>query len=150
MAVNFRHLDCAPEDVFRVLADGWLYPSWVVGASRIRSVDESWPSEGARIHHSFGVWPAVIDDSTSMLEWDPPRRAVLKARGWPVMGEAKVIVDVEPRNGGCVVRIEEDAIAGPAMLVPRPIRSAGISYRNRETLQRLAYIAEGKAGRTGR
>ena len=40
MAVNFRHLDCAPEDVFRVLADGWLYPSWVVGASRIRSVEQ--------------------------------------------------------------------------------------------------------------
>jgi hypothetical protein len=145
MAVNFRHFDCTPEDVFRVLADGWLYPSWVVGASRIRSVEKSWPQTGSRIHHSFGVWPAVIDDSTSVLEWDPPRRAVLKARGWPVMGEAKVVLDVEPRNGGCVVRIEEDAIAGPGRLVPAPIRRAGIHYRNRETLQRLAYIAEGKA-----
>ncbi|MFD3443327.1 SRPBCC family protein [Microbacteriaceae bacterium 4G12] len=145
MAVNFRHLDCTPEDVFRVLADGWLYPSWVVGASRIRSVEESWPGEGARIHHSFGVWPAVIDDTTSIVEWDPPRRAVFKARGWPVMGEARVVLEVEPRNGGSLVRIEEDAIVGPATLVPRPIRTAGIRYRNTETLQRLAYIAEGKA-----
>src|SRR3712207_7075993 len=40
MAVNFRHLDCTPEDVFSVLADGWLYPSWVVGASRIRRSEE--------------------------------------------------------------------------------------------------------------
>jgi uncharacterized protein YndB with AHSA1/START domain len=143
MAVNHRRIDCSPEDVFRILADGWLYPSWVVGASRIRGVEDAWPAAGSKIHHSFGVWPALINDSTSVLEWDPPRRAVLQARGWP-MGEARVTLEVKPTDSGCVVRLGEDAVEGPGLLVPSPIRRVGIHFRNTETLRRLAYLAEGK------
>src|SRR4051812_25217744 len=136
MAITTRTLSCPPEAVFDVLAEGWLYPSWVVGASRIRDVEPDWPAEGSKIHHSFGVWPALIDDTTSVLEWDPPRRAVLKARGWPV-GSAKVVLDVEPSGGGCEVRIFEDAVEGPAQLIPRPLRDVLIGVRNVETLRRL-------------
>jgi uncharacterized protein YndB with AHSA1/START domain len=145
VAVNYRPFDCPPEKVFAVLADGWLYPSWVVGASRIRRVDESWPAQGSAIHHSVGVWPALIDDSTSVLEWDPPRHVLLKARGWPI-GEAQIAIDVKPRGEGCVVRITEDATAGPGRFVPSFVRDAAIGARNTETLRRLAYLAEGGAG----
>ena len=31
MARNTRQFRCEPEDVFAVLGDGWLYPTWVVG-----------------------------------------------------------------------------------------------------------------------
>lgn len=54
-----------------MLADGWLYPSWVVGASRMREVDVKWPASRSRIHHSVGVWPALIDDHTKVLESIP-------------------------------------------------------------------------------
>ncbi|MGY4859679.1 SRPBCC family protein [Cryobacterium sp. AP23] len=144
MAVNYRPFDCSPEEVFAVLADGWLYPSWVVGASRIRKVDELWPASGTSIHHSVGVWPALIDDTTSVLEWDPPRHVLLKARGWPI-GEAQVAIDVKPRPHGCVVRITEDATAGPGRFVPSFLRDTAIGARNTETLRRLAYLAEGGA-----
>lgn len=144
MATNRRSLTCSPDDVFGVIANGWLYPSWVVGASRMRDVDAEWPAVGARIHHSFGVWPVLINDTTSILEWDPPRHVKLKARGWP-MGSAVVILDAEARDGGCLVTITEDAVEGPGALVPKPIRTAGILPRNAETLQRLAYLAEGAA-----
>src|SRR5690606_21449242 len=77
MARNVRRMQCGPESVFEVIGEGWLYPAWVVGASRMREVDSSWPQPGSRLHHSVGVWPALIDDSTSCTEWDPPRRAVL-------------------------------------------------------------------------
>jgi len=146
VAVNYRSFDCSPESVFAVLADGWLYPSWVVGASRIRDVDANWPATGSAIHHSVGVWPALIDDSTVILEWDPPRHALLKARGWPI-GEAQVAIDVKPRGEGCVVRIAEDATAGPGRYVPKFVRDTTIGVRNAETLRRLAYLAEGGAGR---
>ena len=34
----------APVDaVWAVLADGWSYAGWVVGASHIRDVDTGWP-----------------------------------------------------------------------------------------------------------
>lgn len=143
MSRNVRVLKCSPADVFAVLGNGWLYPSWVVGASRMRDVDESWPRQGSRLHHSFGVWPVLIDDKTESLEWDPPHRAVMKARGWPV-GEACVTLDVKPRGAdGCIVRIQEEAVSGPATLVPAPLMDVMLHVRNTETLHRLAYLAEG-------
>src|SRR3712207_6907511 len=67
VTVNERNIDATPQQVWDVLADGWLYPLWVVGATRMRAVDDGWPRVGARIHHSAGVWPAVIDDETVSL-----------------------------------------------------------------------------------
>jgi hypothetical protein len=144
MSVNYRLIHTSPERVFEVLANGWLYPSWVVGASRMRDVDDSWPAEGAKLFHSFGVWPFLINDSTSVLEWDPPRHMKVKARGWPI-GEAHVTLDVKRRGDSCVVRIGEDAVSGPGRFIPEPLRRAMLHSRNTETLQRLAYLAEGGA-----
>ena len=145
MATNTRAMDCAPDDVFRVLGNGWLYPTWVVGASRMRDVDEAWPGPGAELHHSFGVWPALLDDTTQMKEWDPPHRAVLRARGWPV-GEASVTIRVRRLSSGCLVHIDEEAVKGPATIVPRFLTTPMLRWRNAETLHRLAYLAEGNAG----
>ena len=144
MARNVRVLHCPPEAVFRVLEDGWLYPAWVVGATRMRDVDGDWPEPGSRLHHSVGVWPALIDDETAALQWDPPHRMVMQAKGWPI-GEARVTIDVKPRGENCVVRIQEHAVSGPATLIPRPIADAMLLWRNSETLHRLAYLAEGLA-----
>lgn len=135
--------DCPPDRVFAVLADGWLYPTWVVGASRMRDVDESWPAEGSVLHHSVGAWPALLDDTTSVVEWNPPTHMVLEARAWPI-GTALVRLSVEASSAGCIVTMEEDALEGPARLMPKPVRSAAIRLRNVETLKRLAYIAENR------
>ncbi len=145
MAVNRRVIAAPPESVFTVLANGWLFPVWVVGASRMRAVDDHWPSVGARIHHSVGAWPVLIDDYTELLEWDPPRRAVMRARLWPI-GEARVELDVQPAEGGCAVTMTETPTSGPFARAPRPAVDASIKLRNVETLNRLAYLAEGQAG----
>jgi hypothetical protein len=144
MSRNVRVLHCTPEDVFEVLGDGWLYPSWVVGASRMREVDETWPMAGAELHHSFGVWPALINDKTVVEEFVPSRSMVMRARGWPV-GEARVTIEVKPRGDESVVRIQEEAIAGPGRFVPRQLMDVMLHWRNAETLHRLAYLAEGRA-----
>src|SRR5690606_28826882 len=89
MSRNVRVMRCTPEKVFEVLSDGWLYPTWVVGASRMRRVDPLWPARGAELHHSFGVWPMLLDDRTVMQRVTPGRSMVMRARGWPV-GEARV------------------------------------------------------------
>ncbi|MFG6446252.1 SRPBCC family protein [Microbacterium sp. P07] len=149
MSLNVRVLRCAPADVFAVIADGWLFPSWVVGASRMREVDDAWPAVGSELHHSFGAWPAVIDDTTVSIEWDPPRRAVMKARGWP-LGEALITLDAKPRGDDTVVRIQEEAVAGPGRLIPTPLLDVGLHVRNAETLHRLAYLAEGRVHRAER
>jgi hypothetical protein len=116
----------------------------VVGASRMREVEEAWPETGSRLHHSFGVWPMLIDDATVVEAYDPPRRMVIRPKGWP-LGEARVTIDVKPRERSSVVRIHEEAIAGPGRLIPAPLLDIGLHWRNAETLHRLAYLAEGLA-----
>lgn len=147
MSRNTRVFHCPPESVFAVLASGWLFPGWVVGASRMRTVDADFPHVGAQLHHSFGLWPLVIDDRTTVLEWNPPRRMIIQAAGWP-MGEARVRLEVEPHPRGAKVRIHEAAVKGPGTLIPKPLLHAGLWLRNIETLRRLAHMAEaGAAGR---
>ncbi len=143
MSSNVRVMNCRPEDVFAVLADGWVFPTWVVGASRMRAVDDAWPAEGSHLHHSFGVWPVVIDDKTTVRAWDPPRRMVMRPAGWP-LGEAEVVIEVKPRGDGCVVRLTERAVRGPGSWVPAPLLDVPLGVRNAETLRRLAFIAEGR------
>jgi len=144
MSTTHRFIEASPERVFDVLADGWLFPSWVVGASRIRAVDDEWPAIDSQIHHSFGVWPIVVDDTTSVSLWNRPFTARFTARGWP-LGEAEVTLHVQDRSGGCFVTMTEFAAAGPGTLVPGVVMETLLDVRNREALQRLAWLAEGGA-----
>ncbi len=141
MSSNSRLVKAAPDDVWRVLADGWLYPVFVVGASRMREVDHSWPEAGAELHHSVGVWPALIDDTTSVIESKPPTMLRLRARAWPG-GAAEVTFRLEPQGAETEITIEEEPVAGPGRLLPKPLRDVPLAWRNVETLRRLAFIAE--------
>jgi len=138
---NTRIVAATPDQVWRVLADGWLYPLWVVGATRMRDVDEHWPAVGSRLHHSVGVWPLTIDDTTKVLEVAPPSLLRLRARAWPG-GEADVELRMEPAEAGTRITIREDAVKGPGLLVPAPVRHLQLKWRNEEALQRLAYLVE--------
>ena len=145
MSTVSQHFSSPAGDVWRVIADGWLYSGWVVGASRIRDVDAEWPNVGSRLHHSVGACPLVIDDSSRVTAVEPGRSLELVARGWP-MGEAKVEITLEEMGDGCRVTIAEDAIRGPGKLVPKVLRDPLIDVRNRETLNRLELMAAGGAG----
>src|SRR4029078_6425420 len=113
MAVTRRFVDAPPETVWEVLADGWLYPVWVVGATRLRDVEDAWPTRGSRIHHSVGVWPLALDDDTEVLEATPGVMLKLRARLWPV-GEASVTIRMTASGSGTGVALEEDCGAGHA------------------------------------
>jgi uncharacterized protein YndB with AHSA1/START domain len=143
VSVNEKIINATPERVWEVLSDGWLYPLWVVGASRMRDVDESWPEVGSRLHHSVGVWPGLIDDNTEILESEPNRLIKLRAKGWP-MGEAEVLIELEPADAATRVRIHEKPVNGPGVLVPKPFVDPMLKWRNVETLRRLAYVVEGR------
>lgn len=144
MSRTSRLMHCSPEDVFGVLADGWSYVTWVVGAARIRAVEEGWPAEGTKIHHSVGLWPALINDDSQVERVSPPFRLQLRVRAWPT-GEGRVVLTCRPHRDGTVVTIEERAVSGPALLLPKPVQDVLLAARNREALRRLAYLAEGHA-----
>jgi uncharacterized protein YndB with AHSA1/START domain len=141
MSSTTRVIKASPAAVWDVLADGWLYPLWVVGASRMREVDAEWPAAGASLHHSVGAWPVLLDDTTEVTESHPAHLLRLRGRAWPV-GEVDVEIRLRPVGGDTEVVIEEDAAAGPGVLVPKPVRGVTFRWRNVETLRRLAYLAE--------
>lgn len=138
--------DSPAAEVWKVIADGWLYSGWVVGTSRIRAVDDRWPEAGTRLHHSVGAWPLVINDSTLVTAMKPGRLLEVTARGWP-MGEARVVIRLEDRGSQSLVTIAEDASRGPGRVIPKFLRTPVITLRNRETLRRLELMAAGGAGR---
>lgn len=143
MARNTRLMRCTPDDVFAVMADGWLYPVWVVGAARMRDVDRDFPREGTRIHHSLGVWPALLHDETEIVEWSPPRRLRLRPRAG-ILGRGVIRIDVRPHDDGAAVTMVEEPASGLAARLPRALWSPVLRLRNRECLNRLAALAEGR------
>ncbi|MCP2275115.1 SRPBCC family protein [Nocardia amikacinitolerans] len=134
-----------PEQAFAVLADGWLYSSWVVGASHIREVDPGWPDVGTRIHHSVGLWPLNVRDHTTVRDVDPPRLIELEARLWPV-GSARILLELtEIQPNTTHIRMTEHAMSGPGKLLPSQIQRAMLKPRNQESLSRLAALIVGRA-----
>lgn len=141
MTQNTRLVHATPDQVWDVIADGWLYPLWVVGAARMRDVDETWPEVGSKLHHSVGSWPLLIDDETEVLDATPGRSITMRARGWP-MGEAQVQLRLDAVGVETEVRIDEEPVSGPGALVPRVVVAPSLKWRNTETLRRLALVAE--------
>lgn len=146
MSRNTRMMTCTPQDVFAVLADGWSYATWVVGAARIRDVDPGWPAEGSKIHHSVGLWPLLISDDTEVEHVDAPHQLRLKVRLWPT-GSGVVTMTCASKDGGTEVTMEEQLVSGPAALLPTPVKDAMLHARNVEALNRLAYLAENRERR---
>ncbi|PXY28299.1 SRPBCC family protein [Prauserella muralis] len=139
-----REVACDPGAVYRVLADGWTYGSWVVGNSRIRRVDACWPERGTKILHSAGVWPLRINDVTVVTDVEPGRYLRLRAELW-LLGTADIRIALEPvGHARTRVTMEEVLIAGPAKLVPGVLAGLLLWPRNAESLRRLGDLAVGR------
>ncbi len=145
-----------PDEVFAVLADGWAYAGWVVGASHVRAVEAGWPAVGSRLHHASGAWPLVMEDETRVEVVDPGRRLVLVARG-SGLGEARVDLALVPErsddsdssddSGGPAgtstrVTMAEEPVSGPGRWLHNPLADAVLLRRNTEALARLRCLVE--------
>ena len=137
MATNSITIDAPVERVFAFLADGRRYADWVVGAKRIRHVDEAWPAPGSRFHHTVGIGPIEIDDNSEVLEVDANRFLKLRVRARPA-GQAEVTLSLRPTDGmRTFVEMEEHPVRGIAKLIDNPILDASLKGRNDEALRRL-------------
>jgi uncharacterized protein YndB with AHSA1/START domain len=130
----------APRDkVFEVFATGRRYADWVVGAKRVRIVEDDWPRPGSQFHHTVGVGPIKIRDTTKVVSVDPPRRIVLDARARP-LGRAVVDLELEEADGGTRVIMKEELARAPELL--KMAVDWMIRLRNVEALRRLRTICE--------
>lgn len=136
-----RDVAASCEQVWDVVADGWTYAQWVVGNSRTRAVDSTWPQPGAAIRHSIGVWPLVINDQTEVISCDPPHELVLLARLGP-LGAARITLRLHETAEGCRIEMIEVPVEGVVSIIPDPLALVAIHPRNRECLLRLAALAE--------
>jgi len=137
-----RDIAATRQRVWDVLANGWTYSGWVVGNSRIRAVDSHWPAPGARILHSIGTWPAVIDDETVVLSCEQGEELVLLAKVRPAATARITLRLSDVQGGGCRVEMNEVATSIPLRWVPDSVQLLGVAPRNRECTWRLAMIAE--------
>lgn len=144
MAVTEALVGAAPDVVFAVLADGRSYGEWVVGAKHIRDVDAGWPAPGARIHHTVGVGPLFIRDTTEVKQCEEPSRLLLEARVRPT-GVASIDLRLIPEGDGTRVVMREEPVSGPISLLPGAITDWAIDRRNRRALARLKDMAESRA-----
>ena len=137
MATNSITIDAPAEQVFALLADGRRYAEWVVGAKRIRGVDESWPAPGSKFHHTVGVGPIELDDNSEVLDVETNRCIRLRVRARPA-GQAEVTLTLAPVDGARTrVEMEEHPVSGVAKLLHNPLLDASLKGRNAEALRRL-------------
>ena len=141
---NHRLIRCRPRDVFSVLADGTLLSGWIHEGSTVRLIDQAWPQPGSHSRHSSRLGPLALQDGASIIEWDPPRHMTLTISG-RLVGSTVITLDVERGANGCLAHLTETVLRGPGLLVPTPIRRAGLHLHNGERLQRLAHLAESLA-----
>ena len=141
MATVTTHVNAAPEAVFAVLSDGWVYAQWVVGSSHVRAVDSGWPAAGTKLHHAVGAWPLIVRDHTQVQEVELNHRMLMTARGWP-FGEAEVELVVEGERDGTRFTIREEATGGAGRLMRNSLGDKLIHRRNVESAARLAALVE--------
>jgi hypothetical protein len=128
--------------VFAVLADPDSYDRWVVGAKNVRDADTAWPEPGAQLHHTFGVGPVVLKDSTKVVASDAPRHLLLRARGRP-FGIAHVDFELLVERSGTCVRLREWVVAPRFLAALNPALEPLVRMRNAETLRRLTNVVTG-------
>jgi len=136
-----RDTTATRRQVWDVVADGWTYSQWVVGNSRMRAVDPSWPAVGSKIHHTIGIWPVVINDETEVESCTPEEELVLLAKTRP-FGQARITLRLHDTANGCRIEMAEVPVGGPLNLIPRRLALAAAFPRNRECTWRLASLAE--------
>ena len=113
-----------------MLADGWLYPLWVVGASRMREVDDSWPATGASSTTRSGPGRRSSTTRPRSLERAAAVDDRLRARAWPA-GEA------ERDRSGCSA-VGDAAPRSPSRRTPSP----ALAPRARARPRRRAEVAQ--------
>ncbi len=125
-----------PSLIFSVLRDGWSYHKWVVGTSRIRAVDATWPQPGARLHYRLGRGPVSKDDETRSVRLVDGSELELEAVGRP-LGTARVDFRIDQVRDGALVTMIEHPTKGPLADLHNPGFELLIYLRNLETLRRL-------------
>ncbi len=138
-----RVIQSSPAQVWGILADGWLYPLWMVGATAARSLEGGWPASGATMRHQTGFWPFAFNERTEVIESREESRLSLRIIG-PLLGEVHLTLDLTATGSATEVTLDRTLVSGPRRVIPTPLRMRILEPWGRETLSRLAFVAENR------
>ncbi len=110
----------SPDKVWEVLADGWRYPGWVVGASRMRAVDPAWPAPGARIHIRSDCGRSSSTTTPRFSRRIRGKSLTLLARA-KAFGRARIEIQVRPDGVGSVIEMGEHLASPPMSWFPQSV-----------------------------
>ncbi len=139
MAYCSREFDVPAREVFECLIDPTTYPSWLIGAAHIRSIDPDWPLVGQRFHHRIGIGPLSVPDSTSVLAIEPDHLLRLAVRVRPLVS-AVVDFRLVGENDHCVLTMQEEPAPRALGNAVRPLLDPLTHVRNHLSLKRLADV----------
>ena len=148
-----RQVAAPAEAVWAVLADGWQYATWVVGASRVRAVDAGWPAAGHPAAPQLRpVAGRHLGRDGVRARREEPHHLVLhgaRAGRWARPGSRSRSCPTAPSS--CTVSIAEDATTGPWEASYRCRFGRRFTCpRNREALRRLGLHRRGAPPRVAR
>jgi carbon monoxide dehydrogenase subunit G len=134
----------APADVWEVVMDPRRLRDWVTIHRRLGPVPERL-RQGSAFEQSLGLRGAHVTVHWTVVELDPPRRAVWEGRG-PAHSHASIEYLLEPL-GGQRTRFdyvnEFKAPGGPLGAVAGRVLVAGVSQREAQrSLERLKRVVE--------
>jgi uncharacterized protein YndB with AHSA1/START domain len=139
MSHTCRTFDASPATVFAILSDAPRYADWLVGAANIRDHDAHWPAPGAQFHHTVGIRPFALMDTTTVDEVEPGRMLRLLVRAKPLIS-ARVTFLLVGDEHGCTVCMEEEPSLRLVGNVVRPLLDPVVHLRNHRSLRRLEQI----------
>jgi uncharacterized protein YndB with AHSA1/START domain len=150
MAYTSRTLAAPRSAVWEVLIDPHTYPDWLLGAARIRDVDDTWPSVGSRFRHRVGIGWLSIPDHSEVIDIEPGRLLRLKVEARPFVSAVATFVLVSDETGTAVAIEEEpDPRLRAVGNVVRPVMDPTIHVRNHRSLRRLDRIVQQRVATAG-
>jgi len=142
MATVAETFPVAPERVFGVLDDPRSLAYFVVGSRNIRRFDPRWPDTGTTVHHTVGIGPFAIRDTTEVVEVHRPTRLVLDTRLRP-LGAFSVTFSITAGTEGSTLTVEEHPVRGLVALPGvRRVVDAALVWRNRWMTHRVGRLVD--------
>lgn len=136
-----RSIAADADKVWTVIADPTTYPTWLVGAQKVKAVDGDFPAPGSGFQHRSGLNDTVaISDSSTSLAAEPGRTLALKVRARPFF-DGIVRFRLVPVKGGTEVVLDETPV-GP-LKVLSPLMGPFLNARNARSLENLRGVVEG-------
>lgn len=131
-------VDAPPELVWRAAMDWARQGDWML-ATTVRVTDGDGASVGSALVAVTGVGPLGVADSMEIVEWNPPKRCVVRHTGRVVHGLG--IFEVTPRGDGSTFSWSEELTLPLGLLgqlgwpLVRPAMRAGLDLSMRRFAQ---------------